>query len=68
MIAGETLRLMRNLRKLKQKTMADKLGISQPAYSKMENCKCIKGKRLEKVLQAFNCTITELETFESLLT
>ncbi len=36
MLSGETLRMLRNIRGLKQETLAKKLGISQPAYSKLE--------------------------------
>ena len=67
MISGETLRLLRSLKKLKQKTIANKLGISQAAYSKMEKCKLITGERLEKLLKAINCTLVEIETIQMLI-
>lgn len=37
MTSGETLRFLRLLKGVKQETIAKKLGISQPAYSKLEN-------------------------------
>ena len=66
MITGETLRILRNLKKLKQKTVADKLGISQPAYSKMEKSKCINGEKLERLLKVINCSIDEVETIKKI--
>lgn len=63
MITGETLRLLRTWKNLKQKTVADQLGISQPAYSKLEKCKCIKERKLVKLLKAINCTKAELDAF-----
>lgn len=68
MITGETLRLLRNWKNLKQKTVADKLGISQPAYSKLERSKSIKEKKLGNLLNAINCSKAELETFKKLST
>jgi transcriptional regulator with XRE-family HTH domain len=50
MINGETLRVLRLLKKQKQSTIARKLGISQPAYSKIEKCKRIEGEKIKRIL------------------
>jgi transcriptional regulator with XRE-family HTH domain len=67
MITGETIRLIRNWKKLKQKTVADKLGISQPAYSKLEKHNHINPERLQKLLVVFNCTDSDLELFRKIV-
>lgn len=60
-MCGETLRLLRAIKGIKQETIAKKLGISQPAYSKIEKRDCINGWRGEQLLTALNCTRDELE-------
>ena len=63
MVSGETIRLIRNWRKLAQKQAASLLGISQPAYSKLEKKKEINGRLLEKIKKAFLCTDDDLQRF-----
>ncbi len=67
MITGEIIRLVRIWKKLKQKTVANKLGISQPAYSKLEKCKHINQQRLDKLLNILNCSERDLEIFRRLI-
>ncbi len=64
LISGETLRLLRHLKNLKQKTVADRLGVSQPAYSKLEKSKSIKDEKAEKLLKLIDCTISDLEVVQ----
>lgn len=66
MISGETLRLMRNWKGLVQKQAAKLLGISQPAYSKMEKRNIITGELLEKIRVAFHCTEAEIKQLKGL--
>lgn len=65
MATGETIRLLRNWKKCKQKTIADKLGISQAAYSKLEKRKEIRQEKFDKILKAINCSKSELDKFEN---
>lgn len=64
MICGQTLRLLRAIKGIKQKTIAKKLGISQPAYSKLEKCEAVNGERADAILAALNCTQEDVENFE----
>lgn len=66
MISGEKLRLLRNWKGLPQKQAAKLLGISQPAYSKMEKKKEINGLMLEKVKKAFNCSDEDIDQLNNL--
>lgn len=64
MIRGNVIKLLRTWKELTQEEVAEKLGISQPAYSKIEKCKYVKERKLEKILQAMNCTHKDLVTFK----
>jgi transcriptional regulator with XRE-family HTH domain len=67
MINGSTLRQLRTLKGLKQETIAEKLDISQPAYSKLEKRERINGEKLEQFLKALDYTREELEQAVQLL-
>lgn len=60
-VSGETIRMLRTIKGMKQETMAKELGISQPAYCKLEQCDEINGKRLDKIISVFGYTKEELE-------
>jgi transcriptional regulator with XRE-family HTH domain len=62
---GEELRRLRNLKGMKQATVANALGISHQAYSKIERCKKVGTKKVTEVLAALNCTIDDLEKMKS---
>ncbi|MGN6163905.1 MAG: helix-turn-helix domain-containing protein [Flavisolibacter sp.] len=49
MISGETLRQLRTLKGVKQKTVAKALGISQPAYCKLEHSEQVNDEKLVQV-------------------
>ena len=66
MIIGEIIHLLRNWKGLPQKQAAKLLGISQPAYSKMEKKKEINGLMLEKVKKAFNCSDEYIDQLNNL--
>lgn len=68
MFNGETLRLLRTWKKLKQQSIADKLGITQQAYSKLENKKAIRKEKVKEILEALNCSEADLKVFEKLPT
>jgi len=67
MITGETLRQLRGLKGLKQKTMAHQLHISQAAYSKLEKRKKINGHTLEQLKTILDYTDLEIEAIQKLL-
>jgi transcriptional regulator with XRE-family HTH domain len=54
MFTGETLRQLRSLKGFKQKEVADKLHISQPAYSKLEKRKKVNGQTPDQIKIIFN--------------
>lgn len=57
MISGETLRQLRTLKGVKQKTVAKALGISQPAYCKLEHSEQVNDEKLVQVLSVLGYTI-----------
>lgn len=59
-ITGQALRLLRNMKGIKQQTMAAHLGISQPAYCKMENSYCVEGKKANLILHLLQATPEEI--------
>jgi len=61
MITGETLKVLRNIKGIKQETMAKSLGITQPAYCKLELSNHINEDKLQKILVILNCTENEVE-------
>lgn len=65
MVSGETLRKLRVLRGSSQQQMAAKLGISQPAYSKLEKRKFVNGKSLDRILKALLCTKEDIERIKT---
>ncbi len=67
MYTGETLKRVRLLKGLNQKGIAKQLGISQPAYCKLEKRKNIDPARLQKILQLMHCNSDELSILEKLL-
>ena len=69
MVSGETLKKLRIIKGASQQQIAAKLGISQPAYSKLEKRKFVNGKSLGRILKALLCTnedIERIKTFTSL--
>lgn len=64
MCSGETLRRLRLLKNYSQKGIAIKLGISQPAYSKMEKRKKVNDGQVEKVLRIMHCDQKDLDTIQ----
>lgn len=61
MISGDSIKKLRILRGMNQKTISAKLGISQPALSKLEKCKFINGERLSQILKILNCKKEDIE-------
>jgi transcriptional regulator with XRE-family HTH domain len=62
MISGEKLRMLRIVKGLKQQFVADRLGITQQAYSKLERKDVISDQVLEKIMLCISCTPEEFNT------
>ena len=61
---GSTIRRLRLKKKLSQEFLADKIGISQTAFSKLENGKTqISLKRLQIILTALEVSEDEINDF-----
>jgi transcriptional regulator with XRE-family HTH domain len=60
MCTGETLKHLRLLKDLSQKGTAKKLGISQPAYSKLEKRKKVNPEQLKKIMDILKCSSDEI--------
>jgi transcriptional regulator with XRE-family HTH domain len=59
MITGENLRQLRMLKGIKQEVIAKRLGISQPAYCKLERASTLSELRLKLVLEIMQYTFAE---------
>ena len=66
MITGDTIRLLRTLKGVKQGTIAKSLGISQPAYSKIEKCQSIEETRARRILALLDCEEEHLRSIEQI--
>lgn len=60
-ISGETLRILRQLKGMKQEVVAQKLGISQPAYCKLEKSDCINNGKLLQIINVLDYSQDEFE-------
>ena len=66
MALGIWIKRLRTTKDLKQTTVARRLGITQQAYSKLENCGEISDHRLCEVLKAMDSNKDELMTISRL--
>jgi len=66
MALGIWIKRLRTTKDLKQTTVARRLGITQQAYSKLENCEEIGDHRLCEVLKAMDSNKDELITISRL--
>ena len=64
---GELLKLLRNLKGIKQDDAASKLGVRQQAISKLEHCKKISTKKFDKIIMAFKFSQEEIEAAKKYL-
>jgi len=60
MYTGEDIRVLRMIKGFSQQGVARQLGISQPAYCKLEKRENLSGEILRKVLAAMGCTESEI--------
>ncbi len=62
---GAKIRKLRELKNLKQETMADQLGISQSSYSKMEKDETeISSERLEQIAKVLDISVQDILSFD----
>lgn len=62
---GRKIKKLRELRNYTQEYMADQLGVSQPAYSKMETDETeINDVRLTQIAKALNISVQDILAFD----
>jgi transcriptional regulator with XRE-family HTH domain len=61
MCSGETLKKLRLLKGLNQKGIAQKLGVTQQAYSKMEKLEKIEDEKISYILKKLNWASIEID-------
>jgi len=64
---GKSLLLLRKLKGLSQQEVADKLFISQQAYSKIEKKEWIEYEKMDAILAALKSSREELESLKKLV-
>jgi len=64
---GMLIKLLRTTKHIKQKTICKKLGISQQAYSLIENKEYIEKEMLQKILAALQTTPEAFEALKKIL-
>ena len=67
MFTGETLKMLRILKNIPQKTVAKKMGVSQPAVSKIEYAETNSGTTRNKYLRAINWCKEDVERLKEAL-
>lgn len=60
---GNNIKLVRTLKEMKQETLAEKLGITQAAVSKMESSSTIDEDQLDKVAEALGVSPDLIKLF-----
>lgn len=65
-IPGELVRRLRNSKGIKQSVAAQKMGITQQAYSKLERAKNISTPKLLLLIAALESSLYEFETIKNL--
>lgn len=67
MFTGENLRSLRLIKGIPQKAVAKKMGVSQPAVSKIEHSKNVSAQTSEKYAGAANGSMEELKKLKNIL-
>ncbi len=66
-VPGELIRMLRNIKGLKQDIAAKRLGICQQAISKLERSKKVSYKNFLSIAAALKCTDKEIERVKEFL-
>jgi len=61
LISGETLRVLRQIKGMKQRVVARQLGISQPAYSQMETSCYVDCEKFERIISILGYSKADLK-------
>jgi transcriptional regulator with XRE-family HTH domain len=64
MYSGRVIRALRQFKGYTQHEMAACLGITQQAYSRIENKEWVDKKRIEQILELLNCSKEEIHVIE----
>jgi len=64
---NNNIRLLRQLKGIKQTDVAKRLGITQQAYSKLESCKRLKEKKIKQILTVMGSSMEELNKIDLFL-
>ena len=64
---GELLKLLRNLKGIKQDDAASNSGVRQQAISKLEHCKKISAKKFDKIITDIKYSQEELDAAQKYL-
>lgn len=60
-VTGDIIRRLRQLKGIKQITAAERLGVTQQAYSKLECAGAVSMAKIPAILQALDSRFSELE-------
>ncbi|HEY4108057.1 helix-turn-helix transcriptional regulator [Puia sp.] len=67
MYSGQTIKVLRLLKGYSQQGIAKELGISQPAYSKLEKRKMVNKESSRKILAIINCSPDEIRSVQQFI-
>lgn len=67
MYSGQTIKVLRLMKGYSQQGIARELGISQPAYSKLEKRKTVNKESSKKILAIINCSADEVRSVQEFL-
>lgn len=60
----DDIRRLRQLKGIKQANLAKIFGLSQQAYSKIEQSLTVSPKKIAQIIAAFNCSNEDIETIK----
>ena len=67
MYSGQTIKALRLIKGFSQQGIAKELGISQPAYSKLEKRKTVNRESSKKILEIINCSADEIRSVQQFI-
>ena len=67
MYSGQTIKTLRLMKGYSQQGIAKQLGISQPAYSKLEKRKTVNKESSKKILAIIKCSADDVRSVQDFL-
>ncbi|HVU98011.1 MAG TPA: helix-turn-helix transcriptional regulator [Puia sp.] len=67
MYSGQTIKVLRLMKGYSQQGIARELGISQPAYSKLEKRKTVNKESSKKILAIIKCSADDVRSVQEFL-